>query len=215
MKVIFLDIDGVLNCAKTTTLRRWRQEHGESLGEFYEVQMMLGEKILSDPTEPLHEKYNKYGLGNTIVLDIDEEKVKILGEIIKQTGAKVVLSSSLRWDWKNGADKLRTRQHRALKFLFDKYEIEVVGITPEVSGGNKNLTSSSWRENEIKAYLSKHSEIDSFCVIDDDIEDLMTLKDYMVQTSYGTDVWDDGGLQNEHIEQVISILNKNLEKEKF
>ena len=41
-----------------------------------------------------------------------------------------------------------------IQSLFDKYDIDIIGITPKVAGGNRKRSSNSWRENEIKEYLS-------------------------------------------------------------
>ena len=149
MKVIFLDIDGVLNCARTTTIRKQKELNNEGLDEFYEIQKKFWDIIVSNTNEPLHEEYKNQN-NFSITLDIDEDKVKILGNIINLTGSKIILTSSRRWDWKDGPDKLQTHSHRALKYLFDKYNIEVIGITSKVPGGNEKYSSLSWRENEIK-----------------------------------------------------------------
>lgn len=178
MKIIFLDIDGVLNCEQTFLDRIYKTENNEPLSEFYEMQK-----------------------GQGYMLDIDEEKVQILGEITKITGAKVVLSSSWRADWKDGKDNLRFLTSKALQYLFDKYSIDIIGITPYI-----NNRISRRREDEIKEYLNHHKDIEYFCVIDDDTEDLQTLKEFLIETNFYRNETDNGGLQRRHIEEAVKIL---------
>lgn len=171
MKVIFLDIDGVLNCEQTYIDRKEKMQQ--------------------------EKKY---------ILDIDEEKVQLLGKICEATEAKVVLTSSWRFDWKNGTDSLVLLQSRLLQRLFDKYHIEVVGVTPVVS--REDGLYHSWRENEIRAYLLEHPEIESFCILDSEMFDLKTLKKFVVKTSYRKTRNNMGGLLESHVEDAIKILSK-------
>jgi len=97
MKIIFLDFDEVLNSEQFILDRLYKVQNGIPLGEFYQMQE-----------------------GHPIYIDIDEEKVKIIGEITKATGAKVVLSSSHRSDWKDGIENLQMPKSKALQYLFDK-----------------------------------------------------------------------------------------------
>ncbi len=182
MKIIFLDIEGVLNCDQSYLDYLYIKKNGLPLNRYYQI----------------HEKDNK-----GFSLPIDEEKVQILGEIVKLTGAKVVLSSSHRADWKDGKEKLQFSKSKALLYLFEKYNIDVIGITPYI---NNRLISP--REDEIKAYLNEHKEIESFCVIDDDDFDLHSLKDFLVKTSTHRNEIDEGGLQKRHVDEVIKILCK-------
>lgn len=143
------------------------------------------------------------------ILDIDEEKVKLLSYICRVTGAKVVLSSSWRSDWKNGKENLKLKPSILLQELFDKYDIDIIGITPQIPRSNDiDEKYHSWRENEIKDYLSKHREIESFCVIDDEEFDLQTLKDYLVKTKFRDVKNNMGGLNEGHVKQAIKILKK-------
>jgi len=50
--------------------------------------------------------------------------------------------------------------------------------------------------------------VDAFCVIDDDIEDLQTLKEHLIKTEFYKTETEDGGLQERHIEEAIKILSK-------
>lgn len=182
MKIIFLDIDGVLNCDQSCLDYVYIKKNNLPLNMYYQI----------------HEKDNK-----VFPMPIEEEKVQILGEIVKLTGAKVVLTSSHRADWKDGKEKLQFSKSKALLYLFEKYNIDVVGITPYI---NNRLISP--REDEINAYLNEHKEIESFCVIDDDDFDLISLKDFLVKTTRYKNEIDEGGLQKRHVDEAIKILGK-------
>lgn len=182
MKVIFLDLDGVLNCDQTFLDYIYIKKNDLPLNMYYQI----------------HENGS-----NGFALPIDEEKVQILGEIVKLTDAKVVLSSSHRADWKDGKEKLQFSKSKALLYLFEKYNIEVIGITPYITNG---LVGS--RQDEIKTYLNQHTEVESFCVIDDDDFDLHSLKDFLVKTTRHKNEIDEGGLQKRHVDEVVKILNK-------
>ena len=147
-KVIFLDIDGVLNCEQTYINR-----------------------------------FKKMQETKNYILDIDEEKVKLLSYICRITGAKVVLSSSWRSDWKNGKENLKLKPSILLQELFDKYDIDIIGITPQIPRSNDiDEKYHSWRENEIK--------------------------DYLVKTKFRDIKNNMGGLNEGHVKQAIKILKK-------
>ena len=182
MKIIFLDLDGVLNCEQTFLDYIYKKENNLLLSLYYQI----------------HEK-KKDGFP----LPIDEEKVQLLGEIVRLTGAKIVLSSSHRADWKDGKEHLQFSKSKALLYLFEKYNIDVIGITPYINNG---LVSP--REDEINAYLNQHTEVESFCIIDDDDFDLHSLKDFLVKTTMYKNNLDEGGLQERHVNEAVKILCK-------
>ena len=168
MKVIFLDIDGVLN-----NYNSWRKRK---------------------------EYYDTYKI---IISSIDEECVRRLSEIVRITGAKIVLSSSWRGDWANGVNNLKLEESKQLQKLFDKYNIEIVGITPCLpKSNNPNERYTSWRENEIKYYLETHLEIDNYCVIDDEDFDLKSLQENLIKIN------SEYGIEDKHVEKAIQILNQ-------
>lgn len=181
MKVIFLDIDGVLNCNQTTLDRVYKINNNLPLTEFY--------KILRANGDPIY-------------VDIDEKMVKILGKIVHLTGAKVVLSSTNRLEWIRGKDNLQSSYAKALQFLFDKYNIDIIGVTPFL-----DLTLNQ-RGKEIEAYLKSHDNIEAFCIIDDDNLGFQAFNDYFIKTECYPKELNEGGLREKHIETAVKILNR-------
>lgn len=157
MKVIFLDIDGVLN-----------------------DQMWL--HLFMDT-------------------EIDKTRVARLAEIVKATGAVIVLSSSWRvlpdeldetdiWVWKQLVDAL----HEYDMFIYDR--------TPVISMD---------RPLEIKTWLDQHKgQVEAFVSLDDDFrkEDYAKhgIEDCLVKISFYCGEHKLGGLQPEHVKKAIEIL---------
>jgi hypothetical protein len=141
-KIIFLDIDGCLNCRTT------KERHGPFLG-------------------------------------IDQKLVKIFNQIIKKTGAKVVLSST----WRLSEDWLDTMIDNGLQCMF-------LGRTPHFGGEYRGNT----RGLEIQKWLSDYNKEVKFCVIDDDNDMLPDQK--LFQTSFET------GLTEEIAKNIISYLGE-------
>lgn len=134
MKVIFLDIDGVLNNNNTKMDLGW---------------------------EP--------------------SLVKILNYIVKETEAKIVLSSTWR----------RTEHYRNI--IKNDMKIDFIDVTPKL-----------WKErgHEIQAWLDKNPDVDNFIILDDD-SDMVHLMAHLLQT--------DGkfGLTNEIADKAIKQLNNS------
>lgn len=91
MKVIFLDIDGVLNS------NFWNDTH---------------QREISDGTL------------------IDEEKVMLLGQLIRDTNAKVILHSGWKFWFDSEVKPLRKEAERLVSML-EKNGIKVNGVTPD------------------------------------------------------------------------------------
>lgn len=164
MKIIFLDIDDVLNSNAT-----WdRQKNG----------MCPGWGSLAPK-----------GGFREIMLGVDPVFVELLNKIIDATNAKVVVSS----DW-----RFYFNQDALIEILEDAgFKGEVVGMT------GVHLKT---RGREIANWLNQNQEslggIESFVILDDrnDMDDLLP---FLVETKYGE------GLQEEHVEQAINLLNKD------
>jgi hypothetical protein len=137
MKIIFLDIDGVLNNYNT-----------------------LGER-----------------------LSWESDSVKILKRIIKETGAKVVLSSTWR--------KLKIYRD----IIKNDMKINYIGKTPVL-----------WKKRgiEIQEWLDENPGVEKFVILDDD-SDMEHLMSHLLHI--------DGefGLTNEIADEAIKRLNKSNE----
>lgn len=152
MKIIFLDIDGVLNSARY-------------------------DKNKSD--------YDS---------NIDVSRLELVKTLIDCTGADIVLSSSWRSHWDpEGKDTNETG--RELEGIFKQYGIKLFDKTPSL-GGN--------RSKEIRAWLSRREDIESFVIIDDIKFGWGDLEDYVVKTDYRIG----NALEQTHISKAIEILTK-------
>ena len=152
MKIIFCDIDGVLNEDTTPTRTKSR------------------------------------------VIFIDEEKLLRLKRIVDATGAKIVLSSTWRYDRDTpglNGDFLELQE------AFHNVELEFYSYTPVDAIGIR-------RGMEIKAWLGVHrGEVDRFIILDDELWDFEErgLLPRLVKTEF----WD-GGLTEELAQEAIDLL---------
>ena len=154
MKVIFLDLDGVLNSSITKA----------KLGDF---------------------------------IGIDNAKVRLLKKIIDATGAEIVISSSWRLGYNNLKEEFSEPPMDYLKRKLRRSNLRFIDTTPKLDH----------RSNEIRAWLKKNDDVVKNYVILDD-EDWWKNDDELrsdwVETHYYGET---GGLQEEHVEQAIKILN--------
>jgi HAD domain in Swiss Army Knife RNA repair proteins len=108
MKVIFLDIDGVLNCAKTRNPRQ-------------------------------------------LPYVVDPKLKKRLDALLERTGAKIVLTSTWRYD-------------PAALFVLRRHGIRFIDVAPDMSHRP--------RRDEILAWLKKNDRVTRYVVIDDEDDEL-------------------------------------------
>lgn len=181
MKIIFLDIDGVLNSSDT----------------------FIKSKKMWETT------------GNW-PLEIDEFRIEYLKQIIDETGAKVVLSSSWRKDFEMINNMVEPKNEKGLEFqnILKKYNIELYDIL----GKQYKKT----RGDLITKWLSEHGEVESFIIIDDETTELIGFIDKeLIKTSFLEDgvmlknMDDCMGLCECHVSQAINILNKKEKVLKF
>jgi hypothetical protein len=135
MKIIFLDIDGVLNCKKTANPRK-------------------------------------------LPYVVDRRLLARFKRLLDRTGAKVVLSSTWRYD-------------PAGLFSAKHWGIPFVGATPDMP--------KRPRRDEICAWLKKHPKVTRFVVIDDEDDELDELP--LFQPSAAT------GLTDRIVRGVVKYLD--------
>ena len=191
MKIIFLDIDGVLNGYNNWTILGWRIVsllHIKALKKLY--------RKITDPC------------------GVHERKVKRLARIIKATNAKVVMTSSWKHSWWETPYYIMNNKQKKLTDLFNKYNINVIDITPDLLGVG--------RDEEILTWLSKNEKaVENFIILDDENSFLTAFYNDIrfIQTSSAPIstmiIWqryENTGLNNKHVKQAIQILN-NLKGE--
>jgi hypothetical protein len=163
MKLIFLDIDGVLNSTRFFRAR-------DALDALKDADALKG------------------ALKGTEVIakwDIDEEAVSRLNCLIEATDARIVITSI----WRHmGLDLIR-------KILQKK------GLEAYVWSQTPMLGDS--RGHEIQSWLQRRRDtvkVESFVILDDDA-DMEQFLPRLVQTTMAE------GLQDEHVERAIELLN--------
>lgn len=163
-KIIFLDIDGVCNSSKYFDSElSLQQAAGKS-----DAQIML-------VSHDLH---------------LDPAALQLINELVDQTGAEVVVSSTWKSTYTIDAfNKLFTARGATFK---------VVGRTPTIHGSFQKHVP---RGREIKAYLDDlEVQPDAFVILDDR-DDMNQLFKYLVKTN----VID--GFTRIHLARAIQILN--------
>lgn len=152
MKVIFLDIDGVLNHYYWYRERRYK----------------------SNASYPLD--------------DFDPKSVSYLNNITDITGAKIIISSSWRFD-------------NDIINILRKVGItgEIIGCTPDLY----NICGSLCRGKEIDAVLNKHPDIERYIILDDDMDMEEHQLPYFIKTNANG-----SGLNKTVMNKAIKILNK-------
>lgn len=124
---------------------------------------------------------------------VDPDNLAILKEVIEETGAKLVVSSSIKNTYFYSG-----HHNRVMEYLIDvltENNIEIYGITPWLEK----------REMEIIEYLKSNPDISEYCIIDDDYY-FESMKEHMVKLRHQ---WlGSNGLKEIDKNQIIKILKR-------
>lgn len=134
MKVIFLDVDGVLNC-RATFMAQQDKHHV-----------------------------------------LDEELIARCNALVRETGARIVLSSTWR---------LLPEARAALK-ASPLDTSAMIGSTPTGGEVSAHLFSGQQRGDEIASWLSEHPEVERYVIIDDDSDMRPEQLPWFVKTDFAS-----------------------------
>lgn len=186
MKVIFLDIDGVLNGYNKWNLLGWKL-----ICKFKCNKLRLWYRNITEP------------------FGVHKRKVKLLAKIVKKTNAKIVMSSCWRKHWWNTPYDEQDKDERRLTDLFKKYNIEVIDITPNFHNGKRDDEIISWINNHLNI-------LESYIILDDENSFITAYwhDKRFIQTSnvpigkiVNGSKYEDTGLKRKHVKQAIKVLN--------
>ena len=137
---------------------------------------------------------------------LDKDKLDLLGYILKETGAKIVISSSWRKHNLEETKKYLSEISNFVPFPFPFID-DIIGVTPRMVVYIDDQYKSVPRGMEIDYWLwkyeSKFGLIDSFVIVDDEWDMLLYQKEAFVHTNSNT------GLNKRQADRIIKILNKN------
>ena len=131
---------------------------------------------------------------------VNDNRIKLLKEIIDSTSAKVVLSSTWRIGWFErdyGLPGRNVEDFTKLEEKLREHGITFISRTPRLASG--------YRGEEIKTWLDSWNgePVESFIIIDDDA-DMKPFMNKLVQTSFNKE------LQPKNVNKAIKMLNGDL-----
>jgi hypothetical protein len=155
MNLIFLDIDGVLNCQI-----------------FYHENYKEAKKKLKKAVKKAEIERMEY-----YTSQICKERIQWLNSLCKDTNSKVVISSS----WRHGKTVIELRDI----FEECGSEFDILDKTPEfvMRGKEGELTINVVRGEEIRYWLENTKiKYDNYAIIDDDSDFLLWQREHFFQT---------------------------------
>jgi hypothetical protein len=124
---------------------------------------------------------------------IDPVSAACLNEILRRTGARVLISSTIRTKYDEPEE---------LYGILKVYGIEAVylGVTPRLFDYSEIPVVERGRGAEIQTWLDAHPEITTFAIVDDGW--VQHLNHRLVKTEY------EDGLQDRHVELLVAMLGE-------
>lgn len=136
-------------------------------------------------SQDYRDRYGSMGAG------IDKSKMPMLKRLVDSTGAKIVIITSLREYWDKNPEKC-DYFGKVINDTFAEYGLEIYDKTP--------VSESGMREDDIRDWICENSGIENYVAIDDGALFARFLVGHFVQPK--------DGLEEEHVEKAIEILNR-------
>ena len=135
-------------------------------------------------SQDYRDRYGSMGAG------IDKSKMPLLKRLVDSTDAKIVIITSLREYWDKNPDKC-DYFGKVINDTFTEYGLEIYDKTP--------VSESGMREDDVRDWICENSGIENYVAIDDGALFARFLVGHFVQPK--------DGLEEEHVEKAIEILN--------
>ena len=99
---------------------------------------------------------------------IDEEKIKLLASLVKETGSEIILHSGWRFWFDNELKPLCTQSNKLVELL-EKENLYISGITPDLTTEEIRKTKkfSLVKADEILLWINLHNSVTEWAVLDD------------------------------------------------
>lgn len=136
---------------------------------------------------------------------IDEEKIKLLARLVKETDAKIILHSGWRF-WFDAELKPLCTEAKKLVELLAKENLCISGVTPDLTTEEIRKTKkfSLVKADEILSWIGLPNDVTAWVVLDDLNLHNDQVRQHQVKTDPTT------GLTLEDVEQAVKILTGNL-----
>ena len=129
--------------------------------------------------------------------NIDETRLPLLKQIVDETQALIVLSSSWRKHWESNP-AMCDNIGKEIIALFAKYQLQIYDKTPRLPDGDRSA--------EIDLWLAQHGDVNAYVILDDISFGWGDLASHLVKTNYRIG----RGLEVKHVQKAINILNNKF-----
>jgi hypothetical protein len=192
VKIVVLDIDGVLNSHVFFETRKKSGDDPINAETEAITDQLLGlmpttrGRGLSKEKSEEERRKKLLGFVRMDLRNLDPAGIALLNDLLHRSGAKVVVSSVWRFN--------HTIEGLSILLRARGFVGEIIGLTPDFQGDRV-------RGLEIQDWLERHPEVTSFVIIDDD-SDMDPLASRLVKTSFKT------GITPETVERALSLLSR-------
>ena len=188
-KIIFLDIDGVMNSQKRLLQLHKAYKKGQCTREYFNQQKALPYKQTLSALKYIVDK-TQAKIVLTSVWRKNEEKVALLNTLFKDYGFQIY-DSTCCGVYLSTVEKLNFKKDNC----HFKYE-----------ESKTNLEYTTDRGAEIAVWLNEHPNVQNFVILDDDVADI---KGYYPKNQVKTKYYKDA-LNMKCAKKAVKILNKGV-----